>query len=119
MINPLIYVDSCNPELEKAILDRLGIPLLKRMDPKNWNVNDALTIICDPRVVLAVINQLDEISVMEIALLHFMCKPILVTHNAIKEYPIVEKTVDYVDLTCNLKQPTSSFINWYTWWEST
>ncbi len=117
MINPIIYVDDCHPEVEKIIKAELDISLVKRLEEKSWSVNDAMAIITDPRVILAVINQINEISLMEIALLHFMCKPILVTHKAIEEYPVVERSVDFIDYTSSMRDISSNFTTWFKWWD--
>jgi len=113
-----IYVDDCNPIVEAKILSDLGFQVVRRLPEKTWNVNDVMTIITDPGLILAVVNQIDEASLMEISLLHFMCKPILVTHRAIKEYPLVERTVDFIDYTSNLKDPASNFTTWFNWWDN-
>jgi len=114
----IIYTDDCNPFIEKQIYSELGLPIVRRLSDKNWNVNDAMAIITDPNLILAVVNQIDEASLMEIALLHFMCKPILVTHKAIEEYPLVERSIDFIDYTSNLKDPASTFTTWFNWWEN-
>ena len=116
MIDPIIYVDSCCLEVKKRIVSELNIPLVLRLEERIWNINDAMAIITDPRLILAVINQIDEGSIMEIALLHFMCKPILVTHTAIEEYPLVERCVDFIDYTSNMNNTYSTFITWFKWW---
>lgn len=118
MNNSIIYVDNCNSEIELKIKAELNLSVVTRLDEKNWSVNDAMAIITDPTVILAVINQIDAISLMEIALLHFMCKPILVTHQAIKEYPAVERSVDFIDYTSNMKDLSSNFITWFKWWKN-
>lgn len=116
-MEPIIYADSCHPEVEYRIKYDLGIPIVTRLPDANWNVNDAMAIITDPRLMLAVVNQIDEVSVMEIALLHFMCKPILVTHKAIEGYPLLSKCVDFIDFTSNMTDPSSTFTTWFKWWK--
>ena len=116
-MNNIIYVDDCHIDVEKKILSSLNLVIVRRLSKEAWNINDAMAIITDPYLILAVINQIDEAGLMEIALLHFMCKPILVTHKAIEEYPLVEKCIDYIDYTSNLKNPSSTFDTWFKWWE--
>jgi len=114
----IIYTDDCHPNIEKLIHYELGLDIVRQLNDSTWNINDAMAIITDPGLILAVINQLNEITLMEIALLHFMCKPILITHRAIEEYPILERCVDFIDYTCNLKDLNSNFITWFKWWET-
>ena len=113
MENNIIYTDLCCPELITLIKDNLGIDVIQRFANENWSVNEAMILITEPKLVLAVINVIDEISVMEISLLHFMCKPILVTATSIDSYPIVERTATYIDKNANLKDKDSNFISWF------
>ena len=113
---PLIYTDYCSEDTASKIERELGRLILLRMNEKVWNVSDATRVITDPRLELAVINRLDEISMMEIALLNFMCKPILITARAIVEYPVIERTVDHIDPNCNLRDPANTFIPWFRYW---
>lgn len=117
MFDKLIYTDVCSQSNEKIILDSTGVNVVKRMDESIWTVNEAMRIITDPFVELAIINKLDAISLMEISLFHFMAKPILVTTETINMYPAVVKTVDYIDGYCSLIQDNSSFISWYSAWK--
>ena len=109
----LIYSDSCNSLLQEQIKKELGYDILLMYSNENWNINDSMTLITCPDIKLAVINVINEITIMEIALLHFLCKPILVTHNAIKEYPVLGRTVNYIDTMCNLRSKDSVFIQWF------
>ena len=109
----IIYTDYC---CDKSVEDmkKVGYDLVKRLDIKDWSISDALSIITLPNLKLAVINIIDEVSVMEISLLHFMCKPILITSQTIKNYPIIkDKVIDYIDYDCDLRNPFNNFINWF------
>jgi hypothetical protein len=116
----IIYTDRCCDESVKLIEQSLNLNVIQRIEQDKWTVNDALSIITLPNLKLAVINVIDELSVMEMALLHFMCKPILVTSDTIKNYPMIkEKVIDYVDLDSDLRKPDNQFINWFRRkWES-
>ena len=109
----MIYTDDCSYQIENRIKNELNLVVVKRLDEKSWNVNDSMRIITDPRLSLAVINVIDEISLMEIGLLNFLCKPILITSKSIMEYPAVLNTVNWTDPNCNLKDTESNFIAWY------
>lgn len=117
-MEPFIYVDTCHEEMERKIFYELGIPLVRRMKESQWSVNEMMSIATDPRLKLAVLNKIDDIAIMEVALLHFMCKPTLITHQAIEAYPALERAVDYIDYASNLKDASSQFIKWYSWWEN-
>lgn len=117
MFDNLIYTDLCSKSNEDAIRKHTGRNIVKRMNKDEWNVNEAMRIITDPFVELAVINKLDVISLMEISLFHFMSKPILVTTETINMYPAAVKTVDYIDGACSLIQDYNSFISWYSAWK--
>lgn len=112
----MIYTDYCSEDMERRILTELKKEVILRMPDNTWNICDAMRLITEPRMELAVINRLDEIAIMEISLLSFMCKPILVTAKAIREYPIIESTVDYVDSFANLRDPANIFIPWFKLW---
>jgi hypothetical protein len=109
----MIYTDNCDKELEERIYSELNLKVLKRIEEDTWNINDALLIVTEPHIKLAVINNIDEVSIMEISLLSFLCRPILVTAKAIKEYPVLSRTVNHIDENCNLKDSKSNFITWY------
>jgi hypothetical protein len=78
-----------------------------------WSLCETMRILTLPGLTLAVINKLDEVSIMEIALLNFLCKPILVTNKAIAEFEVVSRTVDYIDTDCNFMSENNNFISWY------
>lgn len=109
----MIYTDNCDKDLELRIKNELGLQVLKRIEESTWNLNDSLLILTEPHIKLAVINSIDEISIMEISLLNFLCRPILITAKAIKEYPVLSRTVNHIDENCNLRDPKSNFITWY------
>jgi hypothetical protein len=113
MESKILYTDVCCPELITSIKEELGIGVVQRFANESWTVNEAMSIITAPNLILAVMNTIDEVSVMEISLLNFMCKPVLVTAASIDSYPMVEKTVDYVDKNANLKDKDSNFISWF------
>lgn len=113
----LIYTDICSEKIEKELAAEAGALIVKRMSDDTWTVNESMRIITDPSLELAVINRLDSISLMEISLLHFMAKPILVTTETISNYPAVVRAVDYIDGQCSLVQDHSSFISWYSAWK--
>lgn len=113
MDNNILYTDICCPEMVEIIKDELGLDVVQRFKKEHWSVIEAMSFITAPNLVLSVVNTIDEISVMEISLLTFMCKPILVTASSISSYPVIERTVDYVDKNANLKDENSNFISWY------
>jgi len=117
MNDSLIYTDMCSKELEHTILETTGVTIIRRVFDEHWSVNDTMGVITTPSLILAVINRLDSISLMEISLLNFMCKPILVTTETINQYPIVSNTVDYIDEQCSLVKTTSSFVSWFKLWK--
>lgn len=108
-----IYTDSCCSEIEQKVLKELNLRVVKTFGQETWSVNEAMIIITDPQLRLTVINQLDYLTVMEIALLNFMCKKILVTTKTINEYPVILRSVDFVDTYCDLTSEDSQFITWY------
>jgi hypothetical protein len=116
----IIYTDRCCDQSVAAIKNELGRDLIVRLDMKSWTISDALSIITLPSLELAVINIIDEVSVMEIGLLHFMCKPILITSETIKNYPVIkDKVIDYIDLDSDLRNPYNNFIEWFNLkWEA-
>lgn len=114
----VIYTDLCSPSMETQIFNELNLKVLLRLKEEDWNINDAMLLLTHPGMVLAVINIIDEISIMELSLLSFLCKPTLVTATAINEYPIISRTVDNVDTNCNLADPCCSFISWYKYWRN-
>lgn len=116
----IIYTDRCCEESTKEVLHHLKINLVERMNFQDWTISDACSILMLPNLKLAVINVIDEMSVMEMALLHFMCKPILVTSNTINNYPIIkDKIIDYIDFDSDLRNPDNNFINWFKMkWEA-
>ena len=116
MLSPLIYVDQCDPILEQAITKATGVSIIKRVNISTWTINYAIATVTEPRIMLAVINHINDIAMMEISLLHFMCKPILITHPAIQEYDAVLKTIDYINYDSNMTKKESTFIKWFTQW---
>ena len=116
MNEKLIYTDMCSEELEHQITKEIGVRIIRRMTTDTWSVNDTMGVITTPSLILAVINRLDTISLMEISLLNFMCKPILVTTETINHYPVVYNSVDFVDSQCSLVREYSSFLSWYSLW---
>lgn len=113
MNSNLVYTDSCSEYIAEEIRNKLGLEIVLRFKSDDWSINDAMSIITLPSLRLAVINTMDEMSVMEIALLNFMCKPILVTAPSVRYYPMVEKSVDFIDRNANLNTNNSNFISWY------
>lgn len=109
----VIYTDQCCDHMIYKIKKELNLDILLRMSDKDWTLSDAMSIITTPEINLTIINRIDEISVIEMGLLHFLCKPILVTV-PLRAYPTLEtKIVDYIDSTCNLTDKNSNFITWY------
>lgn len=113
----LIYTDMCSESMEKKIAEETGAIVIRRIKEKDWSVNDTMSVITIPQVELAVINRLDSVSLMEISLLNFMCKPILVTTETVKQYPLVYNSVDHVDGQCSLVREPNSFLSWYKIWK--
>jgi hypothetical protein len=119
-MNNLIYTDSCNNSNKTKIKTELGMDVISGIDPKLWNLSDALSIIMTPSIELAVFNVISEITVIEMALLNFMGKPILVTARRVDlDYPILAtKIIDYINFLCDLRNEDSIFINWYKGWKA-
>lgn len=113
----VLYTDRCNPIVEDKIGAELHLSVVKRMPEGDWNIQDASKVLTDPRICLAVFNNLDEISLMEIGLLLFLCKPILIADKAVEEYAVLAKQVDYVDPACNLKELHNAFVSWFNYME--
>jgi len=110
----IIYTDRCCKESIDNINTFLKKQLVTRLDIDSWSISDAMSIITLPSLELAVINIIDEVSVIEIGLLHFMCKPILVTSDTIKNYPIIKnKVIDFIDYASDLRKIDNTFIDWY------
>lgn len=109
----MLYTDSCCKEIERKINSDLSMKVIRRFSKKDWTINECMRIIPLPDLEIAVINVIDEISVMEISLLAFMCKPILITNRAISEYPMLSKVADYINVDCNLNSKDSPFVEWY------
>lgn len=117
-MNNLLYTDFCDPELTKKIKDELKLNIVLTLDENIWSLSEALGLVMVPNIKIAVFNKITEITVIEMGLLHFMCKPILVTAKNIKDYPIMHKRiVDYVEPECDLRKPDSKFIEWFKSWE--
>lgn len=113
MTRNIVYTDSCSKELVELIKTKLNLDVVLRLEKNAWSVNDTMRIVTLPSLKLAVINTIDEISVMEVGLLTFMCKPILITASSIGAYPVLEQSVDYIDKSANLISKNSNFISWY------
>jgi len=109
----MIYTDSCCITMMTEIKEKLNLEVLLRMNTDEWTLYDSMRIITDPELKLAVINTIDDISIMEIAMLNFLCKPIIVTTNAINEYNALIKTVTFIDINCNITNSKNNFISWY------
>jgi hypothetical protein len=103
--------------VEDKIQSELHLSVVKRVPDLNWNIQIAAQTLTDPRIVLAVFNNLDEISLLEIGLLLFLCRPILITDRCIEEYKILMQQVNFVETSCNLKEPSNVFVSWYTYME--
>lgn len=113
----IVYTDYCNPIVEDRIQSELGLQVVRRLPDDQWNIPDTSRIITDPRIHLVVINQIDEISLMEIGLLLFLCKPILVATRSIEEYKILAREVNFIEPSCSLREPHTSFLSWFTYTE--
>jgi hypothetical protein len=106
-MNNLLYTDFCS-----------DYNIIQSIDSKVWTLNDSLNIIMLPEIKIAVINVINEISVIEMGLLHFMCRPILITSLSISNYPILQnKIIDFTSHSSDLRSNTSTFIDWYKSWE--
>jgi len=113
-MNNLIYTDSCSELNKLKIKSELGLEIINGIDPKIWTLSDAISILMLPSVKLAVINIISEVTVLEMAILHFMCKPILITSKTIFNYPVLEhKIIDDICFDCDLRSESSTFIKWY------
>jgi hypothetical protein len=114
----LLYTDFCNEELTKKIKSELKLNIVLTLDEETWSLSEALGLVMVPNIKIAVFNKITEITVIEMGLLHFMCKPILITAKNIKDYPITHKRIiDYVEPECDLRVSNSKFIEWYKSWE--
>jgi hypothetical protein len=114
MNGDFIYTDKCSQAISDKIKKELNLDVVQRIEATKWNINDTMSIITNPSLKLAVVNVIDELSVMECALLYFMCKPILITAISIKSYPKIEQTIaSYIDQNSNLTDSNSNFISWY------
>lgn len=113
----IIYTDKCNQLVEEKIKSELGLEVVKRVNDEDWNIQTAAKILTDPSISLAVFNTLDEISLLEIGLLLFLCRPILITDKSAAEYKIISQQVNFIDTSCNLKEPQTSFLTWYNYTE--
>jgi hypothetical protein len=114
----ILYTDVCHPELKERIKDKLNLDVVLGLDPSLWALSDALGLVMVPSIRIAVINIISEITVIEMGLLHFMCKPILITAPNIKDYPILHKRIiDFAVPECDLRNVNSNFIEWYKSWE--
>jgi hypothetical protein len=117
-MNNLLYTDICCSEMMEKIKGELSLDVVLGLDPKTWTLSDSLNLIMLPSIKLAVINSINEITVIEMGLLHFMCKPIMVTSTHIKDYPTLEKRIiDYIEPKCDLRIDKPNFIEWYKNWE--
>jgi hypothetical protein len=117
-MNNLIYTDACSELNKKRIKDELGLEVIQGIEKNLWNLNDSLSVIMLPNIKMAVINIINEITVIEMGLLYFMCKPILVTAPTIKDYPVLAtKIASYLRVDCDLRFEKTSFIDWYKSWE--
>jgi hypothetical protein len=113
-MNNLIYTDACCDKLRYEVKKQLGMDIILGIDPKTWTINDSLSIIMLPAISLAVINSINEITVLEMSLLAFMSKPILITSPNIKDYPVINKKIaNYVVYNCDLRKNDSQFIEWF------
>lgn len=114
----LLYTDSCDKELIKKIKDELNLNVIFTLSDEAWSLSDALGIVMSPSIKLAVFNKISEITVIEMGLLHFMCKPILVTAQNIADYPVLhKKIIDFNVPICDLRRTDSKFIEWFKAWE--
>jgi hypothetical protein len=109
-----IYTDSCSEQsLQEIVSSTLpGVAGIKVRSNDDWNISYIASIITDPALRLVVINNLDERSMVEIGVASFLCKDILLTAEAYKEYDIVSDLVTHIDERCNLNRP-NNFITWY------
>ena len=114
MIQNIIYVDKCDPILKDQIQKQLSLEVTVR-DTDLWGDTYLIKTITDPSLKLIVLNTIDELAIVEIALAMFMCKQILVTSNVIEQYDKIKDMINYIDLSCSLLKPTSSFLTWYTY----
>jgi len=113
-MNNLIYTDSCSESNKLKIKSELGLEVINGIDPKIWTLSDAISVLMLPSVRMAVINVISEITVLEMAILNFMCKPILITSRSITSYPVLEHhIVDDICFECDLRSDSSTFIKWY------
>lgn len=109
----LIYTDRCNSQVAEKIQSELNLRVIERVKDSEWAIQKVAGVLTDPSIVLAVFNNLDEISLLEIGLLLFLCRPILITDSAAKEYTTLIRQVEFVEPSCNLKDQQSLFVSWY------
>jgi hypothetical protein len=113
MDQKLIYTDICNSKIEEKVKKELGIDILLMYSIKDWGINEAIRLLTIPEIDLVVINTINEMTLMEIAISALLCKPILVTAKDAKEYDLIEKTVDYIDYQCDMRTIDSTIVQWY------
>lgn len=113
-MNNIIYTDSCpNEECEK-IKEALGIEVIRMASDEDWDINMAMNLITIPNIELAVINIINEKTIIEMGLLSFMCKKLLVTTREITKYHILfKKVVDYYNTSSDIRNNSDKFIDWY------
>ena len=113
----IIYADHCNPLVSDKIKSELNLEVVRRLPNESWTIQESTRLITDPSIVLAVISTLDEISLLEIGILLFLCKPVLIADKVVEEYELLGKQVDFIDPGCNLKEVNNTFTSWFNYTE--
>jgi len=109
-----IFCDKCLPSVKQEIENKLYLDVITR-NIDDWSIEYISSVITSPLLKVIVINNIDEVSISEIALASFMCKKILVTTKAINEYPLIYNMVSDTEPGCNFMLNNCSFVNWYNY----
>jgi hypothetical protein len=109
-----VYTDGCSEASKKVILNSLGLRVIVREDTL-WDLGYISSLITNPSLSIVVLRAIDERSIAEITMAAFMCKPILITTDSIKEYTHIYPFVSDVEAGADLDTDNNTFIHWYTY----
>lgn len=109
-----VYTDRCSDISKDILLEKLGLKVIVR-DDSLWDLGYIAGILTNPSVSIISLNTIDERSMAEITMAAFMCKTILVTTEAIKEYKHIYPFVTDVEVGCDLGKDNNTFVDWYNY----
>lgn len=112
VINRFIYTDKCINEVKDDIRSKLGVNVVVR-DDDIWDIGYITSLMTNPSLDVVVINHINERSIAEITIAAFMCKTILVTTDAISQYPSIQSFTTDCEIGSRLSTKNNSFIHWY------